>query len=56
MAFVKILYDSVLSCLCHLSDLGIEYLFPIAVETRCSHRTDKLDGNIWQYCCTVSLR
>jgi hypothetical protein len=51
---MKILYDTVLSCLCNLSDLGLEYIFPIAVETCCSHRTDNLDGDIWQHWFIVS--
>lgn len=56
MGFVKILYDSILSCLCCLFDLGIEYLFPIAVETRCSHRIYQLDGDVWQHWFIVSLQ
>ena len=51
---MKILYDTVISCLCDLYDLGLEYLFPIAVEARCSHRTSELDGDTWQRWFIVS--
>jgi len=45
---MKILHDSGQRCYSCLYDLGYEYFFPIAVETRCSCRANQLDGKNWR--------
>jgi hypothetical protein len=54
MFSVKILYGSGPSCTYCVFNLGHEYIFPITIETRCSHRTNQCHVITWLHRFIVS--